>query len=94
MGKTVDAYFSLGLLMKDDGTIGEVRFFSPAFDAKLSPGEKIVTINGRAFSPATLQQALTEKKVRIHLVGCRQAYIHERSEWECRTGSLRYLSRG
>jgi predicted metalloprotease with PDZ domain len=62
MGKTVDAYFSLGLLTKDDGTIGEVRFFSPAFDAKLSPGEKIVTINGRAFSPATLQQALTERK--------------------------------
>jgi predicted metalloprotease with PDZ domain len=62
MGKTVDAYFSLGLLIKDDGTIGEVRFFSPAFEAKLSPGEKIVTINGRAFSPATLQQALTERK--------------------------------
>ena len=37
-----------------------MRFFSPAFDTKLSPGEKIVTINGRAFSPATLQRALTE----------------------------------
>ena len=51
MGKTTDAYFSLGLLVKDDGTIGEVRFFSPSFDAKLSPGEKIVTINGRASLP-------------------------------------------
>lgn len=62
VGKTVDAYFSLGLLVREDGTIGDVRFFSPAFDAKLSPGEKIETINGRAFSPAALEQALTERK--------------------------------
>jgi predicted metalloprotease with PDZ domain len=62
MGKTLDAYFSLGLLIKEDGTVGEVRFFSPAFDAALSPGEKILTINGRNFSPAALHQALTERK--------------------------------
>jgi len=62
MGKTVDAYFSLGLLVRQDGTIGDVRFYSPAFDARLSPGEKIETINGRAFSPAALQQGLTERK--------------------------------
>lgn len=48
--------------MNDDGTIGDVRFFSPAFDAKLSPGEKIVTIDGRPFSADTLRQALTERK--------------------------------
>jgi predicted metalloprotease with PDZ domain len=48
--------------VNDDGTIGDVRFFSPAFDAKLSPGEKIVTIDGRPFSADTLRQALTERK--------------------------------
>lgn len=62
MGKTVDAYFSLGLLVRHDGTIGDVRFYSPAFDARLSPGEKIETINGRAFSSAALHQGLTERK--------------------------------
>jgi predicted metalloprotease with PDZ domain len=63
MGKTtVDAYFSLGLIVNDDGTIGDVRFFSPAFDAKLSPGERIVTIDGRPFSADALRQALTERK--------------------------------
>ena len=61
MGKTLDAYFSLGLLIREDGTIGDVRFFSPAFEAKLSPGEKILAINGRAFSPAALHQALAER---------------------------------
>ncbi len=66
MGKTLDAYFSLGLLVKDDGTIAEVRFFSPSFDAKLSPGEKILTINGRPFSPAALHQALTERQAGYH----------------------------
>jgi predicted metalloprotease with PDZ domain len=61
MGKTLDAYFSLGLLIREDGTIGDVRFFSPAFEAKLSPGAKILKINGRDFSPAALHQALTER---------------------------------
>ncbi|MGA7156249.1 MAG: M61 family peptidase [Acidobacteriaceae bacterium] len=61
MGDAVDAYFSLGLIMKGDGTIEEVRFFSPAFDAKLSPGEKIERVDGRAFSAAALHQALTER---------------------------------
>lgn len=44
---------------EDDGTIGEVQFFSPAFEAKLAPGDKVVTINSQSFSPAALQQALT-----------------------------------
>lgn len=63
MGKAVDAYFSVGLIVHDDGTIEEVRFFSPGFDAKLSSGERIVTIEGRTFSPAALQQALAERKL-------------------------------
>ncbi|WP_187143127.1 M61 family metallopeptidase [Terriglobus albidus] len=62
MGKTIDAYFSLGLLVREDGTIGDVRFFSPAFEAKLSPGEKIITIDGRAFSRSALHKALMERK--------------------------------
>jgi len=61
MGKTLDAYFSLGLLVREDGTIGDVRFFSPAFDAKLAPGEKIETINGRAFAPTALKQGLMKE---------------------------------
>lgn len=62
MGTTIDAYFSLGLLLSKDGTIGDVRFFSPAFEAKLTPGEKVLRINGRAFSPAAMEQGLLERK--------------------------------
>ena len=60
--KSVDAYFSLGLLTGNDGTITEIRFFSPAFDAKLAPREKIISINGRAFSSAALRQAVMERR--------------------------------
>ena len=59
----MDAYFSLGLLIQQDGTIGDVRFFSPAFKAKLVPGEKIAKINDLPFSPSALDQALMQAKV-------------------------------
>ncbi|MDQ2841794.1 MAG: M61 family peptidase [Acidobacteriota bacterium] len=62
-GSTVDAYYSLGLLLSKDGTIGDVRFFSPAFNAKLTPGEKVVSIDGRTFSSSALDQGLLERKV-------------------------------
>ena len=61
MGTTVDAYFSLGLFLSSNGTIGDVRFYSPAFEAKLVPGEKVLRINGRAFSPTAMEQALLER---------------------------------
>lgn len=39
-----------------------MRFFSPAFEAKLVPGEKVLRINGREFSPTAMEQALLERK--------------------------------
>ncbi len=60
--KAIDAYFSLGLLLANDGTVLEVRFFSPAFTARLAPDEKIVSINGRDFSAESLHSALLETR--------------------------------
>ena len=60
--KAIDAYFSLGLLLGNDGTVLEVRFLSPAFDASLAPDERIISINGNSFSSEALHKTLSEAK--------------------------------
>jgi predicted metalloprotease with PDZ domain len=59
---TVDAYFSAGLLARSDGTISDVLFNSTAFRAGLGPSEKIIAVNGRAFSGPVLALALKAAK--------------------------------
>ncbi len=55
---SIDAYFSLGIMARPDGTIVDVLLGSPAYKAGLGPGEKIIAVNGRAFSAAVLGLAL------------------------------------
>jgi predicted metalloprotease with PDZ domain len=47
--KSVDAWWSLGLQMRPDGTINDVLVDSPAGKAGIGPGFKILAINDRAF---------------------------------------------
>ena len=58
----VDADFSIGLLARPDGTISDVLFNSPAFKAGLGPSEKIIAVNGRAFSGPVMALALKAAK--------------------------------
>ena len=58
----VDAYFSAGILASSDGTISDVLFGSPAFKAGLGPAEKIIAVNGRAFSGPVFALALKSAK--------------------------------
>jgi len=58
----VDAYFSAGILARSDGTISDVLFGSPAFQAGLGPAEKIIAVNGRAFSGPVFALALKSAK--------------------------------
>jgi predicted metalloprotease with PDZ domain len=58
----VDAYFSAGLVARGDGTISDVLIASPAFKAGLGPAEKIIAVNGRAFSGPVLGLALRAAK--------------------------------
>ena len=60
--KSIDAWFSLGLRLKPDGTLNDVRVFSLADKAKLFPGEKIIAVNGRIFSPEILKNAFRDSK--------------------------------
>ncbi len=50
--------YSLGLSLKDDGTVVDAVFGLPAAEAGLAPGMKIIAVNGRKFSAEVLHDAL------------------------------------
>ena len=59
---TVDAWFSIGILVGNDGNIQDVRWNSPAAKAKLAPGYKIIAVNGQVFSGDRLRAAIHDAK--------------------------------
>lgn len=60
--KLLDLRYSLGLVLKEDGTVVDVRGNSPAFTAGLAPGMKVVAVDGRALAPKVLKDALAAGK--------------------------------
>jgi predicted metalloprotease with PDZ domain len=60
--KVLDLSFSLGLLLKDDGTIIDLNPDSPADKAGLAPGMKLLAVNGRKWSKELLHDAIKEAK--------------------------------
>ena len=60
--KSVDFSFSLGVLLKEDGSVMDVNPDLVAFKAGLAPGMKIVSVNGRAWSIDLLHEALASAK--------------------------------
>ena len=58
----IDARFSIGLVLTADGTVRDILTQSSAFRAGLSPGQKIVAIDGRRFTADTLHDALKAHK--------------------------------
>jgi predicted metalloprotease with PDZ domain len=60
--KSVDLSFSLGALLKEDGTVMDVNPNLALFKAGLAPGMKIVSVNGRTWSTDVLHEAITSAK--------------------------------
>jgi predicted metalloprotease with PDZ domain len=56
--KMTNLAYSLGFLVGKEGQLIDVIPGSPAYQAGLGPGMKLVAVNGRAWSPAILSQAL------------------------------------
>jgi predicted metalloprotease with PDZ domain len=54
-----DLTYSLGVSIGKDGDISDVLWDGPAFKAGVSPGMKIVAINGRSYDPDALADAVT-----------------------------------
>lgn len=63
LGKYTDVSFSLGFMVNnDDGRVLDVVFGSPAHKAGLAPGMRLEAVNGRAFKPEILHDALKAGK--------------------------------
>lgn len=58
----VDCWYSLGLRLSGEGSIGDVRWNGPADKARLGPGEKIIAVNGQIFSSDALKEAIRAAK--------------------------------
>jgi predicted metalloprotease with PDZ domain len=56
--KILDARFSIGIPVGEDGTIADVIADSPAARACVSPGTRLVGVNGRRYSKDVLRDAL------------------------------------
>jgi predicted metalloprotease with PDZ domain len=59
---SVNAAYSIGLLIKEDGTITDTIEGLPAARAGIGPGMKVVAVNGRKFSKEVLKDALQAGK--------------------------------
>jgi len=60
--KSADASYSLGFSVKEDGTLSDVIYGSPAYAAGIGPEMRLVAINGRAWSKDVLLDALRASK--------------------------------
>ena len=58
----VNLAYSLGLSAGSNGQIYDVQWNGPAFQAGLVPGLTIVAVNGKAYSPDVLKDAVTAAK--------------------------------
>ena len=56
--KLSDLSYSIGLKVKDDGTIADVAFAGPAGKAGISPATKLIAVNSRQFSATVLREAV------------------------------------
>ena len=60
----VDAFYSVGLRVRKDGTIGDVKMFSDAYKAGFAPQWKIVAVNEIGYSDDGFKDALKKAKGR------------------------------
>jgi len=71
-------WYSLGLRLGADNTVSDVRLDSAADKAKLSPGDKLIAVNGRVASADTLRAAVKDAKGAtepIHFIVQSEIYV-------------------
>ena len=56
--KNADLMFSIGLVVKDDGTVSDVAYGGPAQKAGIAPDAKLIAVNNRQFTSSVLREAV------------------------------------
>ncbi len=56
--RVTDLSYSIGVSVKDDGEIDDVKMNSPAQKAGIAPATRIIAVNGRRFNPQLLKDAI------------------------------------
>jgi predicted metalloprotease with PDZ domain len=56
--KATDLSFSIGLKVREDGTIADVSLNGASARAGVAPGMKLIAVNSRQFNPAILREAV------------------------------------
>jgi predicted metalloprotease with PDZ domain len=86
--KTMDLTYSGGFVLGRDGEISEVAWDSPAFNAGLTVGAKLLAVNGRALENDELKGAIKAKKSPLSLL-IKSGDVYRTVELDYR-GGLRY----
>ncbi len=58
--KWTDLTYSIGLKVKEDGTIVDVQYGGPAQKAGVAPAVKLIAVNNRQFTPTVLREAVAK----------------------------------
>ncbi|HVB98601.1 MAG TPA: M61 family peptidase [Candidatus Dormibacteraeota bacterium] len=58
----VNAVYSIGLALSGDGTVYDSIWNGPAFEAGITPGMKVLQVNGQPFAPDLLRSAIAASK--------------------------------
>ncbi|HEV8145109.1 MAG TPA: hypothetical protein VGP79_01935 [Bryobacteraceae bacterium] len=56
--KNIDLSYSIGMVVKEDGTVQDVAMDGPAQKAGVAPAVKIIAIDNRQFTPTLLREAV------------------------------------
>jgi predicted metalloprotease with PDZ domain len=84
---TASFIFSLGLSVSSEGEVAEVRWESPAYEAAITKGMKLVGVNGHVFSSDELSRAIAQAGEGEPLQLVVQSGAHQRElEIECPEG--------
>ena len=58
--KYTNVTYSVGMKIKEDGTVADVRIGGPAQQAGIAPAVKLIAVNNRAYTPAILHDAIAK----------------------------------
>jgi len=58
--KVTDLSYSIGLRVREDGSIEDVTFGGPAQKAGIAPSVKLIAVNQRQFTPTLLREAVAK----------------------------------